>query len=72
MAGLVKALGLSLLQMEQENQQLKTANLKQAEQILSLQDKLQGEGSARAESDTFSSITRFFPLAELSPFVALM
>lgn len=34
------------LQMEQENQQLKTANLKQTEQILLLQDKLQGGASA--------------------------
>lgn len=33
-----------LLQMEQENQQLKMANLKQTEQIMLLQDKLQGEG----------------------------
>lgn len=32
--------------MEQENQQLKMANLKQMEQILLLQDKLQGEGSS--------------------------
>lgn len=43
---------LSLVQMEQENQQLKVANLKQTEQILMLQDKLQGEGSARAQSHT--------------------
>lgn len=33
-----------LLQMEQENQQLKMANLKQTEQIMLLKDKLQGEG----------------------------
>lgn len=33
-----------LLQMEQENLQLKMANLRQTEQIMSLQDKLQGEG----------------------------
>lgn len=33
-----------LLQMEQENQQLKMANLKQTEQTMLLQDKLQGEG----------------------------
>lgn len=44
-AGLLKVLVLSLLQMEQENQQLKMANLKQTEQILLLQDKLQGEGT---------------------------
>lgn len=31
------------LQMEQENQQLKAANLQQTEQIVLLQDKLQGE-----------------------------
>lgn len=64
---------LSLVQMEQENQQLKVANLKQTEQILLLQDKLQGEGSARAQSHTFSSylFTRFrlFLLADMSPFV---
>lgn len=52
-AGLLKVSVLPLLQMEQENQQLKMANLKQTEQILLLQDKLQGEGSARAESRTF-------------------
>lgn len=34
---------LTLLQMEQENQQLKMANLKQTEQIMLLQDKLQGQ-----------------------------
>lgn len=34
-----------VLQMEQENQQLKAANLRQTEQILLLQDKLQGEES---------------------------
>lgn len=34
---------LLLLQMEQENQQLKLANLNQTEQIMLLQDKLQGE-----------------------------
>lgn len=31
------------LQMEEENQQLKTVNLKQTEQILQLQEKLQSE-----------------------------
>lgn len=36
-----------LLQMEQENQQLKMANLKQTEQIMLLQDKLQGEYCCR-------------------------
>lgn len=35
----------TFLQMEQENQQLKVANLKQTEQIMSLQDKLQGVNS---------------------------
>lgn len=33
--------------MEQENQQLKMANLKQTEQIMLLQDKLQGGHSTR-------------------------
>lgn len=42
---LLKGSLLPLLQMEHENQQLKTANLKQTEQILLLQDKLQGEES---------------------------
>lgn len=37
----------TLLQMEQENQQLKMANLKQTEQIMLLQDKLQGEYCCR-------------------------
>ncbi len=37
----------ALLQMEQENQQLKMANLKQTEQIMLLQDKLQGEYDCR-------------------------
>lgn len=32
----------AFLQMEQENQQLKMANLKQTEQMVLLQDKLQG------------------------------
>lgn len=36
-------LRVALLQMEQENQQLKVANLKQTEQIMLLQDKLQCE-----------------------------
>lgn len=37
-----------LLQMEQENQLLKMANLKQTEQIMLLQDKLQGENQQKA------------------------
>lgn len=40
---LLKDLFFAVLQMEQENQQLKMANLKQTEQIMLLQDKLQGE-----------------------------
>lgn len=55
---------LPLLQMEQENQQLKMANLKQTEQIMLLQDKLQGGHSSRAKSD---SSTR-----ETAPFSVLL
>lgn len=47
--------------MEQENQQLKMANLKQTEQIMLLQDKLQGGRSGRAKSDGSAPIVSVHP-----------
>lgn len=63
--------------MEQENQRLKMANLKQTEQMMLLQDKLQGGGSppellSWSLRPYFGIRVGFFWSAERSPFIPLI